>query len=225
MQGKWRGAKGKGKFLFPVKAMSKVFRAKFVQGLRHLYVEEKLHFLGQSQPWESKSSFAQLMRSLFLKRWVIYAKKPFAGPEQVVRYLGRYTHRIAISNHRIKSLRDGMVTFGWKDYRKSGKKGMMILTASEFLRRFCLHILPWGFVRLRHYGILASRNKTTALAQARNSLGVEAPLPPPETDWKELLFKTTGIDLDACPCCKTGRMQTIRTFHNARSPPSLPLAV
>jgi hypothetical protein len=118
-----------------------------------------------------------------------------------------------------------MHSFSWKDYRKNGKKGLMSLAADEFLRRFCLHILPPGFVRLRHYGLLASRNKATALAQARSSLGIPPPLPLPETDWKELLFKTTGIDIDACPCCKTGRMQTIRTFHQARSPPRLPLAV
>jgi hypothetical protein len=118
-----------------------------------------------------------------------------------------------------------MHSFSWKDYRKNGKKGLMSLAASEFLRRFCLHILPWGFVRLRHYGLLASRNKATALAQARSSLGIPSPLPLPETNWKELLFKSTGIDIDACPCCKTGRMKTLRTFHKARSPPRLPLAV
>jgi hypothetical protein len=118
-----------------------------------------------------------------------------------------------------------MHSFSWKDYRKNGKKGVMTLDANEFLRRFCLLILPPGFARLRHYGILASRNKATALAQARSSLGIPSPLPLPETDWKELLFKTTGIDIDACPCCKTGRMKTLRTFHKARSPPRLPLAV
>ena len=223
--GKWRHAKGKDKFLFPVKAMSRVYRAKFVQGLRQLYKEQKLCFMGQVASLASPITFAALMRSLFVKPWVIYAKKPFAGPEQVVRYLGRYTHRIAISNHRIKAIKDGKVTFAWKDYRKNGKKSVMSLEANEFLRRFCLHILPPGFVRLRHYGILASRSKTAALEQARSSLGVQPPPPPPEADWKELLFKTTGIDLDACPCCKTGRMQTIRTFHKARSPPRLPLVI
>jgi len=224
-QGTWRYAKGKDKFLFPVKAMSKVFRAKFVQGLRQLYADQKLCFRGPIASLGSPPSFAALMRSLFVKRWVIYAKKPFAGPEQVVRYLGRYTHRIAISNHRIKAIKDGKVTFGWRDYRKNGKKSTMSLEANEFLRRFCLHILPPGFVRLRHYGLLASRTKTTALQQARSSLGVLPPPVPQKVEWKELLFNKTGIDLDACPNCETGRMKTIRTFLKARSPPKLPLSV
>lgn len=224
-QGTWRHAKGGDKFLFAVKGMSKVFRAKFVQGLRQLNKDQKLSFVGQSANLAFPPHFAALMRSLFLKKWVIYAKEPFAGPEQVVRYLGRYTHRIAISNHRIKSIKDGKVTFSWKDYRKDGKKGLMSLEANEFLRRFCLHILPPGFVRIRHYGILGSRNKATALQQARDSLQVVPPPPPPQLEWKELLFHKTGIDLDACPCCETGRMKTVRTFHRARSPPKLPISI
>lgn len=223
--GNWRHARGKANYLFPAPAMKKVFRAKFVSALRQVFKEGKLTFTGQSQRWASKGAFASLMRSLFQKDWVIHAKKPFAGPGQVVRYLGRYTHRIAISNHRIKAIKDGKVTFGWKDYRKNGKKGVMSLEASEFLRRFCLHILPPGFVRLRHYGLLASRSKTAALQQARSSLGALPPPVLPKEEWKELLFKKTGIDLDACSCCKTGRMKTIRTFHKARSPPRLPISI
>ena len=227
-QGKWKHARGKDKFLFPAKAMSKVFRAKFVAALRQAFQQGKLSFTGQSKQWQGKKSFAQLMRSLFVKPWNIHAQAPFAGPQQVIRYLGRYTHRIAISNHRIKAIKNGEVTFSWKDYRKKGKKGkkgLMTLTAQEFLRRFCLHILPPGFIRLRHYGILSSRSKTAALEQARSSLGAPPPPSQPETHWKEVLFKSTGIDIDACPCCKTGRMKTIRTFHKGRSPPRLPLAV
>ena len=143
----------------------------------------------------------------------------------VVRYLGRYTHRIALSNHRIRNVANGKVAFSWKDYRKDGKKGMMTLSATEFLRRFCLHILPPHFVRLRHYGILSSRNKTKSLADARQDLSIYAPEKPQTTDWKILLEQVIGLDVDACPCCKTGSMQTIRTFGKARSPPVLPILV
>ena len=222
-QGKWKDAKGKDKFLFPAKAMSKVFRAKFVAALRLAFQQDKLSFTAQSKQCQDKHSFARLMRSLFLKPWNIHAQRPFAGPEQVIRYLGRYTHRIAISNHRIRAIKDGKVTFAWKDYRKNGKKGLMSLEAKEFLRRFCLHILPPGFVRLRHYGFLASRNKTQALKQARESLKAKAPEAATKQAWQELLFQKTGINLQACPCCKTGQMQTIRTFTKARSPPVLPI--
>ena len=130
--GNWVEARGKGKFLFPVKAMSLVLRAKFVQGLRKLYDEGKLTFVGQAAALAQPQGFAKLLRSLYQKPWVVYAKKPFAGPEQVVRYLGRYTHRIAISNHRIRKLENGKVTFVWKDYRDGGKKKLMTLTVVEF---------------------------------------------------------------------------------------------
>lgn len=129
--GKWKSTKSKGKYLFTVKAMSKVFRARFVAGLR----KEKVQ-----QP-------ASFYESLFKHKWVVYCKRPFLGPPQVVEYLGRYTHKIAISNHRIKSLEDGKVKFTAKDYRKGGKKSILQLPDAEFIRRFSLHILPKGFAR------------------------------------------------------------------------------
>lgn len=131
-QGKWRAAKGRNKFLFPVKAMSQVFRGKFVAGLRRL---EKNGEVNGSDEY----SWKELLRSLYEKPWVVYARRPFAGPEQVIRYLGRYTHRIAISNHRLRSIEAGNISFSWKDYRKGGAKKLMSLTATEFLRRYCLH--------------------------------------------------------------------------------------
>jgi len=219
-QGQWRMAKGKGKFLFPVKAMSQVFRGKFIAGLRALRVAGELSYHGQAAALSDDTAWRELLHQLYRKPWVIYAKQPFAGPQQVIRYLGRYTHRIAISNHRLRSLKDGKVSFSWKDYRQGGKKEVMTLSANEFLRRFCLHILPPGFTRLRHYGLLASRNKTQALAQARDSLGVEAPAKPQPKDWREKLHEVTGLDLGKCPCCKTGRMRLKRGLApTARSPP------
>ena len=223
-QGQWRMAKGKKKFLFPVKAMSQVFRGKFLAGLRALRAAGELAYQGQAASLSEDAAWRELCHCLYCKPWVIYAKRPFAGPQQVIRYLGRYTHRIAISNHRLRSIENGKVSFSWKDYRQGGKKGLMTLSANEFLRRFCLHILPPGFTRLRHYGILASRNKTQALAQARESLGVEAPPKPSEKDWQEKLHEVTGLDLGQCPCCKTGRMRLRRGLApTARSPPAIPI--
>jgi len=223
-QGKWRMAKGKGKFLFPVKAMSKVFRAKFVAGLRALRAAGELVYHAQATTLIEEAAWRELCHRLYRKPWVIYAKQPFAGPQQVIRYLGRYTHRIAISNHRLRSIENGKVSFNWKDYRQGGKKGLMTLSANEFLRRFCLHILPPGFTRLRHYGILSSRNKTQSLAQARESLGCEAPPKPQQKDWREKLQEVTELDLGQCPCCKTGRMRLLRGLApTARSPPKIKL--
>jgi len=225
-QGKWRMAKGKGKFLFPVKAMSQVFRAKFVAGLKELRNKGLLAYLGQAACLADEVHWQALLRRLYQKPWVIYAKQPFAGPQQVIRYLGRYTHRIAISNHRLQAIDKGRVSFRWKDYRKGGKKGLMRLEAKEFLRRFCLHILPLGFTRIRHYGILSSYHKSQALQQARESLSVKAPEPQPKKDWKALLFDATGIDLGQCPCCQAGRMRLIKGLASrSRSPPKTLLPI
>ena len=152
----WKHAKSKGKYLFPVKAMSKVFRARFVAGLRKE--------LGTQQ----SPSFYE---GLFRHNWVVYCKRPFFGPSQVIEYLGRYTHKIAISNHRIKSLEDGNVQFMVKEYRHGGKKSVTRLSDAEFIRRFALHILPKGFTRIRHYGILSSYYKRTVIPELQIALG------------------------------------------------------
>ena len=222
--GKWKQARNKGKFLFPVKAMSQVFRAKFVAGLRQLRQAGKMAYTAGAALLADETAWRELLHPLFQKPWVIYAKRPFAGPEQVIRYLGRYTHRIALANHRLRRIEGGQVSFTWKDYRKGSKKGIITLKASEFLRRFCLHILPPGFTRLRHYGILASRNKTQALTQARDSLGVQAPPKPQPQTWQEKLQEVNGLDLGQCPGCKKGRMKPLRGITpNARSPPATTL--
>ncbi len=151
--GKWKTTKSKGKFLFPVKAMSKVFRAKFLDGLNKAGLLD-----------------AALHETLTVKPWVIYAKRPFHGPEQVVEYLGRYTHKIAISNHRIRE-GDTSVTFSVKDYRHDGKKTNCWLFIGEFIRRFAMHILPKGFVRIRHFGLLSSTGKKKYLTLVRAQTG------------------------------------------------------
>lgn len=189
--GKWKNTKSEGKYLFPVKAMSKVFRARFVAALRK----------------ELKPQPTSFYESLFKHNWVVYCKRPFLGPPQVVEYLGRYTHKIAISNHRIKDLKGGKVKFTVKDYRHGGKKSMLQLPDAEFIRRFALHILPKGFTRIRHYGILSSYHKKNILSALQKDLG------------KPALKKTEPSMHRKCPVCKKGNLVTIATF-TARGPPS-----
>ena len=187
--GRWQKQVRSDKYLFSVKALSKVFRAKYAQQLRAKGIEDK-----------------QLIESLFKQQWVVYAKRPFGGPEQVIEYLGRYTHKVAISNHRIQAVTDTEVTFSYKDYKAKGATKQMTLSNEEFTRRFAGHILPYRFVRIRHYGILSSTWKRGKLQQLQSSLQIvrsEAPV-------KTLLRK--------CPCCKTGTLITIEVFGK-RGPP------
>jgi hypothetical protein len=193
--GIWKLSKTDGKFLFPVKAMSKVYRAKYVALLRTSDMEIE------------QSTFD----TLFKKEWVVYAKRPFGSPKSVVEYLGRYTHKIAISNHRIMSFDDHTVTISYKDYRVEGQKKTMTLSHEEFIRRFALHILPKRFVRIRHYGILSSTWKRFKLTNLQSKLtGLVIPSLP-------VVIK--GSYHIACPCCKTGQMITLLTFGR-RGPPS-----
>ena len=186
---KWKQAKGKGKFLFPVKALSKVFRARYVDALRkELELPDKLY------------------KELFSKDWVVYCKRPFFGPGQVVEYLGRYTHKVAIGNHRIKNTDNEQVVFSVKDYRKGGKKHLLTLSQQEFIRRFALHILPRGFVRIRHYGILSSVLKKDTIPQLQEVLG------------KPRLPEKTTFTHRQCPRCRKGQLITLFTF-DGRAPP------
>lgn len=201
-EGKWKNARHKDKYLFPQKAMSKIYRAKFVA---------KLRASGIVIPQNAG-------KAIFSKDWVVYAKRPFASPETVVEYLGRYTHKIAISNHRLISIANNEVHFHYKDYRKEAQKLQTKLPAVEFLRRFCLHILPKGFVRMRHYGILASKNKAKELNIAKKDLG-QSPWEKLNPDWKTIVFKKLKVDPDKCPRCKTGFMEVIEVIQPERGPP------
>lgn len=189
--GKWKTTKSKGRFLFPVKAMSKVFRARFLDRLN------KAGLLDTS-----------LHKKLTARPWVIYAKRPFYGPAQVVEYLGRYTHKIAISNHRIRQVDDGSVTFSVKDYRHGGRKANCKLAKEEFVRRFSLHILPKRFVRIRHFGLLSSIGKKKYLPLVRTQTGGVL-----------LSVEREPIKLGQCPSCKKGKLITVVFFKNGRSPP------
>ncbi len=193
-KGNWKLSKTNGKFLFPVKAMSRVYRAKYVALLRASDIE-----IVQS-----------IYDALFQKEWVVYAKRPFGSPKSVVEYLGRYTHKIAISNHRILSIEEHTVTISYKDYRAEGQRKTMTLSHGEFIRRFSLHILPKRFIRIRHYGILSSTWKRSKLTDLQSKLTGQPRL--------QLQIGISEVYLKKCPCCKTGQMITILTFGR-RGPP------
>ena len=193
-KGKWIPQVRSDKYLFPVKVLSKVFRAKYVARLRESGIEDKA-----------------LLESLFGKQWVVYCKRPFGGPKQVIEYLGRYTHKVAISNHRIKQVNEREVTFRYKDYKAEGAVKLMTLSNQEFTRRFAWHILPLRFVRIRHYGILSSTYKRGKLQALQAALKVVRKAP---------VVKTM---LRRCPCCGTGTLITLEVFGK-RGPPKPCLA-
>lgn len=198
--GFWKHARGDGKFLFPVKAMSQVFRARFVNTLRATI----------------KNLDRSFYNVLFKTNWVVYAKRPFGGPKQVIEYLGRYTHKIAISNHRLVNITNDQVCFRYKDYRDQSKNKIMNLEAGEFIRRFSLHILPKGFMRIRHYGILSSSRKQKTLPVIHKQFNSEYKVKE-KKDWKQISTEL-GFNPDCCPVCKQQTMSTILSFDR-RGPP------
>lgn len=203
--GHWRKSKSGGDFLFPIAQLRAVYRGKFMS-----------YFLKLIREKQAGISLT-LRRTLYDKKWVVYAKKPFLNAQGVIEYLGRYSHKIAISNHRIVKVENGEVTFKWKDYKNGNVSKLMTLTADEFLRRFCQHILPPRFVKIRHYGFLASRNKLKLRVEQlkQGTLPSESAEQP---TYKEIAKEQLGIDLEQCPCCKTGRMIIIYQFP-AHAPP------
>lgn len=207
------------KYLLPVKVLGKLFRGKFLAALDQAYRDDELDLAGSTAELSAPEAWRRFKDGVYKKDWVVFAKPPFGGPEHVFNYLGRYTHRIAISNHRIVDFADGKVTFSWKDYADGCKKQLMTLDAVEFLRRFLLHVLPSGFVRIRHYGLCASSNVNGKLETARQLLEPSTETtPPPNPEptepqpWWERFLEQTGIDVMACPCCNTGRMTRQRSL-------------
>jgi hypothetical protein len=161
-------------YLFPVRALSRMFRGKFLAGLKQRYAAGRLEFHGQLQPLLRAGEFAALLRAAAKENWVVYAKRPFAGPKQVLRYLSGYTHRVAISNRRLLEADEQGVTFSYKDYADGARRKTMRLEVGEFVRRFALHVLPEGFVKIRHYGLVGNRQRHQRLARARALLGVKS---------------------------------------------------
>lgn len=158
-------------FFLPVKVISKVFRGKYLSELKQLWSDKRLAFHGTAKPYKNHDTFKELLDTCYAKEWIPYCKKPFRGAESVIKYLGKYTHRIAISNYRIKSMTDTEVTFTVKDYKNKGQWTELTLSGEEFIRRFLMHVPPKRFVRMRHYGLLASRNKSKKITLCRNLLG------------------------------------------------------
>ena len=207
------------RFFLPRPVLRRVFRGKFVAGLKSAFQHQQLHFCGDLALLAQPKTFASWLRPLFRKNWVVYCKPPFGGPEYVLQYLGRYTHRVAISNYRLISLADGQVTFRWRDSAHHNEQKVMSLSLDEFLRRFLLHLLPKGFVRIRHFGFLANRRRATLLPLCRQALAVVQPQTQPEASTAK---ETRPLWL--CPKCGAP-MVVIERLTAAqlqlRSPPSL----
>ena len=205
-------------FFLPVKVLSRVFRGKFVAALKRAFREERLRFQGSLTPLAQPKTFAAWLRPLFRKDWVVYSKRPFGGPEYVLQYLGRYTHRVAISNHRLISFADGKVTFRWRDSAHRNEQKLLTLSLDEFLRRFLLHLLPKRFVRIRNFGFLANRRRATSLPLCFQLLPSRSA---PQTG-QDCSTTDGAKDLWRCPQC-AGPMVIIERLTPAeiqlRSPP------
>jgi hypothetical protein len=198
-----RWVAGQRKYFLPVKVLGKLFRGKFLAALKTMYQAGQLTLTGSVAHLNDPRTFQQLLDTLYGRKWVVYAKRPFGGPEQVFRYLGRYSHRVAISNSRLLSVDEDEVSFQWKDYANGHQTKVMRLSVDEFLRRFLLHVLPKGFVRIRHYGLLASVNVATKLPHCRQLLGQETkPTQSSAKSWSDRVLEWTGQDPLRCPHCQ-----------------------
>ena len=202
-------------FLFPIKALSAVFRGQFLDLLKRAFDRNKLLFVSQSTYLADPAAFKLLINALRKKTWIVYAKKPFGSPVHVLDYLGRYTHRVALSNDRILSAHNGEVTFSYRDRKNHDRKKTMTLDAHEFIRRFLLHVIPKGFVRVRHSGVLANRSKSL-LSKCRQLLDLYPAVPKlPQKSVHQLMLELTGIDITRCPLCQKG---TLVLFANLPAP-------
>jgi Putative transposase/Transposase zinc-binding domain len=207
---RWIPGKKRG-FLFPVRALAKVFRGKFLARLAAAYRTGAVVLAGACAALTSPGAGQRLLAKLRAQPWIVYAQAPLAGPQQVLNYLGRYTYRIAISNERLLDCRDGVVRFRYKDYAHGQARKEMTLSATEFLRRFLLHVLPPGFMRVRHYGLLANRQRQEKLTLCRQLLGCPPPprAPGGEESIQARIARLTGVDITQCPVCGTGPMRLI----------------
>lgn len=207
-------------FFLSVKVLSRLYRGLFVSRLRVAFESGELEFHGQLAELAKPKTFDRLLRKLSDIEWIVYAKRPFGGPEQVVSYLGRYTHRVAISNHRLVSNENGKVRFRWKDYRQAkdgeGAHSVMELDAHEFIRRFLLHVLPRGFVRIRRFGLLANRQRSTKLTRCRELLGAAGTGLEAVLDWQALYEKLTGRSVTSCRECQHGQMAKVACIPSFR---------
>jgi len=210
---------GRTSFLFPVRALSTVFRAKYLAALRRAFATGQLRFANGTADLIDRRAFTEFLSQLRAVNWIVYAKAPYAGPEQVLSYLGRYTHRVALSNDRLIEHCNGHVRFRWKDYADHDRVKILTLKADEFLRRFLIHVVPRGFMRIRHFGLLANRTRRQTLTRCRHLLGQLAMNDAPSESVAELMHRLTGIDLGRCPVCGEGRMQVTAIVAQLTPPP------
>ena len=213
LNGQWQHSKSKGNFLFPVRAMSRLFRGKLMFAIHKMYKDNELKMTKQMA-----TSYKKTKEKLYKKEWVVYAKKAFGGPDQVLEYLGRYSHKICISNYRIVSISKRHVAFKYLD-RKAKKSEVKTITGESFLALFAEHILPKGFVKIRHIGFLSSRTKKMDLAKARASLGAATPAPKVKMTTRAFIKMSTGKDPYLCPCCGEGEMVIVQVVASIRGSP------
>lgn len=203
------------RYLFRVQSLSKEFKKRYLGLFEKAYLNKELSLPGKLANYRNKQAFSSFVRFLFGIKWLIYAKRPFAGPEQVLEYLGRYTHRVAISNNRIKSIDNNQVCFEYRDRADNNTTKEMIVSAPEFIRRFLLHVLPENFMKIRYFGFLSHRNKKKAVKTIRQLIDPAAGMPQKvEETYLEMMKRLTGQDLLCCPHCKKGRMTIIKKLSN-----------
>jgi hypothetical protein len=213
-------------FFLPVRVLSRLFRRLFLELLREAFAQHKLSFFNYLSELQRPEAFACYLAPAARAEWVVYAKPPFGGPQRVLEYLGRYTHRVAIANSRLVEFTGEEVAFRWKDYRHESCPKVMRLSAPEFMRRFLLHVLPAGFQRIRHYGLLSNRQRASKLTRCRELLMAPAPPVPSEpSDYRDSYQRLTGISLRECPHCKRGSMVQVEVFLPGSRPRGPPHAV
>jgi hypothetical protein len=214
-------------FFLPVRVLSHLFRRLFLESLQKAFDSGELQFFGSLEWLSERLAFAQHRAEVKEKEWVVYAKRPFAGPQQVLDYVGRYTHRVAISNNRLLDIENNQVCFQWKDYRTGGQFKTLTLSADEFIRRFLLHVLPNGFQRIRYYGFLGNRYREEKLNHCRRLLGMHTPdqhtRDSAEEDYRDRYEDLTGSSLRQCPQCQRGRMVWVAMLP--RSPVYSPVII
>jgi hypothetical protein len=204
--------------------LSRLFRRLFLESLAKAFETSKLTFAGSLEALSDRRAFLRHIAPARKTEWVVYAKAPFAGPEQVLAYVARYTHRVAISNDRLLDIEDGKVRFRWKDYRCGNRQNVMTLTADEFIRRFLLHVLPQGFQRIRYYGFLGNCHREDKLARCRQLLAAPQPERPEcdaARDYRDQCREVTGVSLTECPACHRGHMLVIEVLAAAIPCPAI----
>ena len=208
---KTRWVPARESFLFKVESLAKELRKRYLQKLEKAFVDGKLIFPGNTQIHGCRRGLKKLIQSLFRTTWIVYAKRPFAGPQQVLEYLGRYTHRVAISNNRIVSIKNDKVTFTYKDRKCNDEVKITSLDAEEFIRRFLLHVLPKRFMKIRYFGFLANTNKKKSIPLLRKLIDPSAQLPDKLNETlQQMMLRLTGVDITCCPQCQKGRMVKVR---------------